>query len=91
MKTFLFILLFSTSAMAAPENIKVTVKGMVCSFCAQGVTKKLNAEPAVSKVDVSLEKKIVSIELKENSKLSDEKITTLLTDSGYNVERIDRN
>lgn len=68
----------------------VTVKGMVCSFCAQGVTKKFKAEPAVKNVDVSLETKLVTITFNPDQTIDDEKITQLLTDSGYNVVKIER-
>jgi copper chaperone CopZ len=84
-------LLLAGTALAAPTRITATVNGMVCGFCAQGITKKLNAEPAVSKVDVSLEKKVVMIDLKEGKSLDDQTIEKILKDSGYNVEKIVRN
>ncbi len=90
MKVLLFVAVLLTQSFALAENINVTVKGMVCSFCAQGVTKKFKAEDSVEKIDVSLETKIVSIVLKDGKTMTDEKITTLLTDSGYNVEKIQR-
>lgn len=92
MKKFLLFLSFllPMSAPAAGKEIKVSVKGMVCAFCAQGITKKFKAEPAVAKIDVSLEKKLVTIDLKDGQDIEDKKIETLLTESGYNVEEIDR-
>ena len=42
MKAFIIgIMLITTSAFAG-EKIDITVKGMVCSFCSQGITKKFN-------------------------------------------------
>jgi mercuric ion binding protein len=91
MKNLIFLLaLLSSVAFAAGQEVKVTVKGMVCGFCAQGITKKFKAESAVEKVDVSLEKKLVTIDFKEGQDLADKKIESILTDSGYNVEKIDR-
>ena len=101
---FLYILLttgFADLALADPavslgvspavsKEIRVSVKGMVCAFCAQGITKKFKREPSVSHVEVSLEKKFVTIETKGNEDLSDEKINQILKDSGYSVERIER-
>lgn len=84
----LFLILIPTAF--AKETIDVKVKGLVCSFCAQGIEKKFKANPAVEKVSVSLEKKHVVIGTKENSKLSDEEIKKSLEDSGYNVEKIER-
>jgi copper chaperone CopZ len=85
-----FAILFQATAFAAGTEVKVSVKGMVCAFCAQGITKKFKAEPAVEKVDVSLEKKLVTIDLKNGQNIEDKKIESILTDSGYNIEKIER-
>jgi mercuric ion binding protein len=83
-------LLTTSQAFAAGKEISATVNGMVCGFCAQGITKKFSAEEAVEKVDVSLEKKVVTINLKEGRDLDDKKVQDLLKESGYNVEKIVR-
>lgn len=89
MKTLLMVLALTvtTSAFAA-EKVEITVKGMVCSFCSQGITKKFNEEK-VKSVNVDLGKHLVTLELNENQKLSNERITQILTDSGYGVEKIE--
>lgn len=81
---------FYGSVFAANKVITLTVKGMVCSFCAQGIEKKLTAEPAVESVKVSLKDKTVILTLKEGKELSNDKIKSLLKDAGYTVEKIDR-
>lgn len=92
MKTALLIGLFTIlPALAQANQISVTVNGMVCGFCAQGIAKKFNAEPAVKKVDVSLEKKLVVVDLKEGKNLDDQSIERIFKESGYNVEKIARN
>ena len=83
-------LLLTLSSSSFGKEVKVAVKGMVCGFCAQGITKKLKAEPSVAKVDVSLEKKLVTIDLKDNQELTNSKIESILKDAGYNVEKIER-
>lgn len=89
MKKILLILAFTfSSSVFAAEKIEITVKGMVCSFCSQGITKKFNEEK-VKTVNVELEKHLVTIELNDNQVLSNEKITKILTDSGYGVEKIE--
>lgn len=80
----------TSSAFAAEKTVDVSVKGMVCAFCAQGIKKKLSAEEAVNKVDVSLEKHLVALNLKDGKDLSDEKITNILKDAGFTVEKIAR-
>ncbi len=89
-KIISILVFFTSAALAADKSVVVSVKGMVCSFCAQGVTKKFKAEPSISNVDVSLEKKIVTLTLKDGQDLTDEKISSLLKDSGFNVEKINR-
>jgi mercuric ion binding protein len=89
MKTlFMILALTLTTTAFAAEKVEITVKGMVCSFCSQGITKKFNDEK-VKSVNVDLGKHLVTIELNEGQKLTNEKITQILTDSGYGVEKIE--
>ena len=72
------------------SDIEVLVKGMVCSFCVQGVEKKFGGEDAVEKVEVKLDESKVLLWIKEDQSLSDETINSLIKDAGYNVESITR-
>jgi mercuric ion binding protein len=81
-------ILFSLSAGAS--EIRVPVKGMVCGFCAQGVSKKLRSEQAVEKVDVDLESQTVTVKLKDGQELGDEHITELLDDAGFTSGKAER-
>jgi copper chaperone CopZ len=72
------------------RTIAVDVKGMVCSFCAQGIEKSFMKEEAVQKVLPNLDKNLVSLEIKEGKDLSDEIINKRLKDSGYTVGNIKR-
>ncbi len=89
MKKFLmiFAMMLSSSLMAG-EKIDVTVKGMVCSFCSQGITKKFTEE-GVKSVHVDLDKHLVSLELNDGQKLAADRIEKILKDSGYGVEKIE--
>ena len=83
--------LFITQGFAdETADIKVTVKGMVCSFCVQGIEKTFTAEEAVEKVTVNLDESLVSIWLKQDQNIKDGRIDTLVKDSGYNVAEIKR-
>ena len=73
---------------AQAEQVTVKVKGMVCSFCAQGIKKKLSEE-GVAGIDVQLKDHLVKFDT-DKKELTDEKITALLKDSGYGVEKIER-
>lgn len=78
------------SAPALADNVKVSVNGMVCGFCAQGISKKLNKTEAVEKINVDLESKIVSFSIIKGKSLEDETIKKLLTEAGYSVVGIQR-
>jgi copper chaperone CopZ len=78
------------NAFAAGKQIKVEVNGMVCAMCSQGVKKIFGGKEAVEKVEVSLEKKEISLTLKEGKDLSDQEIASGIKDSGINVVKIVR-
>lgn len=75
---------------AATQTIHVGVNGMVCDFCAQSLKKVFGKQKGVEKVDISLEKKLITLTLTSDAKLDDTTITRLVTDSGYAVEKIHR-
>ena len=77
-------------ALAEQKTLKIEVDGLVCAFCAQGIEKKMKAQPATEKVFVSLEKKIVAVALKDGQDIGDEKIRAEITDAGYVVKGISR-
>ena len=72
-------------------DIEVLIKGMVCSFCVQGIEKKFNGEESVEKVKVELEKSTVFLWIVDEKELTDATITSLVQSAGYNVENIQRN
>lgn len=84
MKKFLAgIVLFSSMSSFASHELTVGVKGMVCSFCAQGIEKTLKKHDEVEKVKVNLDEKIVVIKFKEGKDLSNEKVAEVLKNAGY--------
>lgn len=84
----LSLLLLSVSGFAAEINVQV--KGMVCSMCAQGIQKKFSEVREVKDLKVDMDKKVVHIRTQEGQDLSDETITKLITEAGYNVANITR-
>lgn len=79
------LLITVSSSLGFAKSEVVGVKGMVCAFCAQGITKKFLAMPEVEKVDVSLASKKVTLTYKEGKSLSHDKIESLLKESGYDT------
>jgi copper chaperone CopZ len=82
--------LTSASAWAKAQEVTIGVKGMVCSFCAQGIERKFKTQPSVDQVKVSLGNKQVKLTLKDGQAISDETVKEILSESGYNVEKIER-
>jgi mercuric ion binding protein len=72
------------------ETIEMTVNGLVCGFCAQGIEKTLRKNPATEDVVVSLEHRLVAIATKPGADISDEVLRKALTDAGYDVKAIAR-
>jgi len=80
--------LVSQSVLA--DDVKISVNGMVCGFCAQGITKKLNKTESVEDVKVDLENKLVTFKTLKGKDLADKEITEILTGAGYSVVKIER-
>lgn len=75
---------------AQATTIQMTVNGLVCAFCAQGIEKKLRKFPATSDVVVNLEHRLVAVGLKDGQDIPDEALRKALTDAGYTIKTIER-
>jgi len=73
----------------ATPSYKVTVNGMVCSFCAQGIEKKMKALSETKEVYVGLKNHLVVLEVKEGLTLSQDVIKKIIKDAGYEVKSIE--
>ena len=78
------------SRVAHADLITIAVKGMVCSFCAQGIKKTFLRKDGVESVDVDLDKKIVTIKTKQGTTLPDAEVKESIVDAGYEVLSIER-
>lgn len=65
------------------QSVSVTVKGMVCSFCATGLKKVFSKEPGITAVDVKLEEKKIHLQVKDAQQPNDERLKELVRDAGY--------
>jgi copper chaperone CopZ len=84
----LMLALAATTSTAA--TIEMTVNGLVCAFCAQGIEKKLRKFPATDEVVVNLEHRLVAVALKDGQDISDADLRKALSDAGYTVKAIAR-
>jgi mercuric ion binding protein len=70
-------------------SMKITVNGMVCSFCAQGIEKSIMKMENTKAIFVDLKNKLVVIEAKEGKNLDEKLISQEIKDSGYDVVKVE--
>jgi copper chaperone CopZ len=84
------VALVAITSISTAATIEMTVNGLVCAFCAQGIEKKLKKFPATAEVVVSLEHRLVAVALKDGQDIPDSDLRKALTDAGYTVKSISR-
>ena len=90
LKTLFLAALLAASSTASATTIEMEVNGLVCAFCAQGIEKTLRDFDATSDVVVSLENRLVAVELDAGTDIADETLRTAITEAGYTVVAIKR-
>ena len=78
------LLLFSLF-LYEPQIVEVKIKGMVCSFCAQGLQKGIGKLEEVEKVEINLKKGYVKITVKKGETLPMDEVKEIIKDAGYLV------
>jgi mercuric ion binding protein len=89
-KTLLFVALAGFGPLAGAKTIEMDVNGLVCAFCAQGITKTMKTFPASDGVFVSLEHRLVAVHLKDGQDIADPTLRKAITNAGYSVVAIRR-
>lgn len=75
---------------AQARSVEMEVNGLVCAFCAQGIQKAIRKFSGTQEVFVSLEHRIVAVQLKDGQDIADEQLRAAVTDAGYSTVRIVR-
>lgn len=75
---------------AFAKSVSIDVTGLVCEFCAYTIEKNFKKEEAVKNVRVDLDSKKVLIDFVDGQDLSNQEITDVITNNGYNVITINR-
>lgn len=88
-KITLAIALLSLPYIGFATTTVLTVNGMVCAFCAQGIEKRLSKLPETKAVFVDLKKKIVAVEAKDGMTLDKQLLQNEIKDAGYDVTKIE--
>jgi mercuric ion binding protein len=77
-------------ALAQPQSLRAEVNGMVCSFCAQGIEKRMKTLPATQAVWVDLKNKTVSVEMKPGQRIDEATFRHEMKEAGYDVVRVEQ-
>jgi copper chaperone CopZ len=72
---------------AQASAVKLSVNGMVCAFCAQGIEARLKKLPETADLYINLKQKVVAVQAKPGQTLAMEKLKAEVVEAGYEVTR----
>lgn len=72
-----------------PTTAKVSVNGMVCSFCAQSIEKRLSALPEAGPLYINLSSKLVAVQPKAGQTLNIDKLRHEIKEAGYDITAVE--
>jgi copper chaperone CopZ len=75
----------SSATSPAATALKLSVNGMVCAFCAQGIEARLKKMPETADLYINLKQKVVAVEAKPGQTLSVDKIRAEVVEAGYEI------
>lgn len=84
------LLTLPARANQAPARIEATINGMVCSFCVQGIERKLRSLNATENVSVDIQKHRVNVTLRPGGQISDQQLRQAIRDAGFDVRELKR-
>lgn len=73
----------------AAATAKISVNGMVCAFCAQGIEKRLTALPESGPTYINLSRKVVAVQPKAGMTLNVDKLRREIQEAGYEVTAVE--
>ncbi len=80
---------FLVTGICFGTEIVMRVDGLACAFCAYGLEKKLKKLEGVEGVDISLNKGLVRIKLREGYTLEEETLRKIVKESGFVLRSIE--
>jgi copper chaperone CopZ len=90
MKKIAITLALLVAGTAPAGTIEMKVFGMVCGFCAQGIESNLRKHPAITEVQVSLEKQLVVVKTRDGEDVTDAALAQAISDAGYDLKAVTR-
>ena len=76
-------LVWNAAALAAGTQYQMRVDGLACPYCAYGIEKKLNKIDGVEKINIDLNKGLVTVNVADGVKLTEAQMTKLFKDAGF--------
>lgn len=70
-------------------TVKLTINGMVCAFCAQGIEKRLVKMPETGPLYINLAQKVVAVEPRPGRTIDVAKVRSEITEAGYDVTAVE--
>ncbi len=77
------LLLWSLAAFAGGTQYAMRVDGLACPYCAYGIEKKLKQIEGVEKIDIDLNKGLVTVNVREGVELTEPQVKKLFKDAGF--------
>ena len=77
----------AAAGQTGPSAVKLTVNGMVCAFCAQGIETRVKKMPETADLYINLKQKVVAVQAKPGQSLSLDKLKAEVVEAGYEVTR----
>lgn len=74
----------------AKDKVVVSVDGMVCDFCAQSISATFKKEKAVEAVEINLDQKTVTLDMKAGQNLNNQRIEEIIGKTGYKFNSLER-
>ncbi len=84
------LLSWSLSVFAAGSQYTMRVDGLACPYCAYGIEKKLARIDGVEKIDVDLEKGLVTVQVREGVQITEPQMKRLFKEAGFTYRRMTR-
>lgn len=70
---------------AQPSAVKLSINGMVCAFCAQGIESRLKKMPETADLYINLKQKVVAVQARPGQSLAVDKLKAEIVEAGYEV------
>ena len=84
------LLLVASLLLSQPTVLEIQVRGMVCSFCAQGLSKGIKKMDEVKDVKMDIKTGWTTITLHDGKQINMKELEKIIIDSGYELQSTKR-